>query len=211
MRLALPLAITPLQSCGMLLAASVWLLSGCAFIDQKLSLRYTPQGAPAPLGVTERVLLTTIDLEASMQRKENSVIIGNVKNGYGVKTADAVTESKVDEWILGELAADLQRRGFLVRRVEAFPAEYDAGARVILRRLWVEQDPGFWTVGAITDLSFALELYSKGHLVRKVIVSAKGDSRSMMGLSTQKEESLEKALRAAMEQASNEIVSAFKQ
>jgi hypothetical protein len=174
-------------------------------------LKYTPQSSTAPLGVTERVLLTTIDLEASMQRKENSVIIGNVKNGYGVKTADAVTEGKVDEWILGALAADLRRRGFLVRRVEAFPAEYDSGARVIRRRLWVEQEPGFWTVGAITDLSFALELYSKGDFVKKVVVSAKGDSRSMMGLSTQKEESLEKALRAAMEQASNEIVSAFKQ
>lgn len=193
------------------LVAGIWLMSGCAFIDQKLSLKYTPQGSATPLGVADRVLLTKVDLEGSMQRKENAVIIGNVKNGYGVKTADAVTEHKIDDWILGALAAELQRRGFLVRRVETFPAEYDAGARVTVRRLWVEQDPGFWTVGAITDLSFALELYSKGDLVKKVVVSAKGDSRSMMGLSAQKEESLEKALRAAMEQASNEIVSAFGQ
>src|SRR5258705_2268471 len=138
MSLELPLAITPLQSCGMLLAASVWVLSGCAFIDQKLSLKYTPQGSTTPLAVTERVLLTTIVLEASMQRKENSVVIGNVKNGYGVKTADAVTESKVDEWILGALAADLQRRGFLVRRGDGFPAEYEPVAPVSFRRLLVD-------------------------------------------------------------------------
>jgi len=42
-----------------------------------------------------------------------------------------------------------------------------------------------------------------------VLVASRGDSRSMIGLSAQKEESLEKALRAAMDQASNEIVSAF--
>lgn len=186
-----------LRAC--LLSSVIALSTGCAFVDQKLALKYTaPASVSVPAGVSNTVVMAKVDLDVSLQKKGDAYIIGTVKNGYGIKTADAVTSDRIEEWILGALTQELRIKGFAVRRAETFPPPVgvDRGAHLVIRRLWVEQDQGFWTVGAITELSLPVDLYSRGGLVKKVLLEGKGDSRSIVGLSEQKEESLEKALRA---------------
>lgn len=185
-----------------------FLATGCAFVDQSLTLRYLPPSADTrPPRPTEVVL--AVKLDTSLQRKETSYIIGTVRNGYGIKTADAVTSDRIDDWVASAFAGELGRAGFTVRRLDVLPTDPDRGLQVTIRKLWVEQDPGFWTIGAITDLAFAMDIHSRGQLLRSVLIEAKGDSRTMFATSSHKEESLQKALQAAMAQAVQHVTAAL--
>jgi len=186
-------------------------MTGCAFIDQRLALKYQPQApeAPAPARRSTELLLS-VRMDTDLQRRKDvGYIIGTVKNGYGVKTADAYTTDRIDDWIAGAFTSELTRVGFTVRRLDPLPPQVGRGLQVIIRRIWVEADPGFWTLGAITDLTFVMEIYSRGQLAKAVLIEAKGDSRTMIGGSEHKEDSLQKALQAAMVQGLPHIIAAM--
>lgn len=170
------------------------LMTGCAFVDQRLALKYQPQ-APEASAARSTELLLSVKMDTDPQRRKDvGYIIGTVRNGYGIKTADAFTTDRIDDWIAGAFTTELTRAGFKVRRLDPLPPQVGRGLQVIVRKIWVEQDPGFWTVGAITDLAFVMEIYSRGQLAKAVLIEAKGDSRSMIGGSEQKEDSLQKAM-----------------
>ena len=184
------------------------LMTGCAFVDQRLTLKYLPPAAESRTARPTEVLLA-VKMGTSLQRRETSYIIGTVRNGYGIKTADAITSDRIDDWVASAFAGELGRAGFGVRRLDALPPDPSRGLQVVIRKLWVEQDPGFWTIGAITDLAFVMEIYSRGQLLKSVLIEAKGDSRTMFATSSHKEESLQKALEAAMVQAMQHVTAAL--
>ena len=183
--------------------------TGCAFVDQRLSLKYLPPPAAETRPARPTEVLLAVKMDTSLQRKETSYIIGTVRNGYGIKTADAITSDRIDDWVASAFSGELGRAGFAVRRLDALPPDPGRGLQVVIRKLWVEQDPGFWTIGAITDLAFVLEIYSRGQLLKSVLIEAKGDSRTMFATSSHKEESLQKALEAAMVQAMQHVTAAL--
>ncbi len=185
------------------------LLSGCAFIDQRVSLKYMPEdgGATPPTSETPMTLLTRVNVAVKLDRKaDNSYVIGNVKNGYGMTTADTITSDNLDDWVVAALTAELQSRGFKIQRMDQFPSAFDAGVSLVINRVWVEQDAGFWTVGSITQIILLADLYSRGELVKKVSIEGAGDSRSIYSSSGDREESLQKAMRAVMAQLVPEIL-----
>jgi hypothetical protein len=173
-----------------------------------LTVTYLPPAAESRTARPSEVLLT-VKMDTSLQRKETSYIIGTVRNGYGIKTADAVTSDRIDDWVASAFSGELGRAGYAVRRLEALPPDGGRGLQVVIRRLWVEQDPGFWTIGAITDLAFVMEIYTRGQLLKSVLIEAKGDSRTMFATSGHKEDSLQKALEAAMVQAMPHVTAAL--
>lgn len=184
------------------------LATGCAFVDQRLTLKYLPPSTDTrPTRPTE--VLLAVKMDTNLQRKETSYIIGTVRNGYGIKTADAVTSDRIDDWVASAFSGELGRAGFTVRRLDVLPVESERGLQVIIRKLWVDQDPGFWTIGAITDLAFAMDIHARGKLLKSVVIEAKGDSRTMFATSSHKEESLQKALPAAMAQAVQHVTAAL--
>ena len=187
------------------------LMTGCAFVDQRLALKYQPQGPAVATATRSTEVVLSVRMDTDLQRRKEDVgyIIGTVKNGYGVKTADAFTTDRVDDWIAGAFTSELTRAGFTVRRLDPLPPQVGRGLQIIIRRIWVEADPGFWTVGAITDLTFVMEIYSQGQLAKAVLIEAKGDSRSMIGGSERKEDSLQKALQAATVQGLPHIIAAM--
>lgn len=173
--------------------------ASCAFVDQRVSLKYLPEGGPTPKGYGVMTLLTQVDIGVKLDTKsDGSYVIGNVKNGYGMTTADTITSDRLDDWIMAALTAELEGRGITVKRVEQLPSSFDVGARLVVTRFWVEQDAGWWTVGAITQLNLIGDLYSKGELVKKVAIEGTGDSRSVVSGTGDREQSLQKALRAVM-------------
>ena len=186
-------------------------LSGCAYMDQKVSLRYSSNAGSVTAGVGDRLLLLA-GPEGSdrLAKKGSSYVIGNVKSGYGIKTADTITDDSVDAWIVAAFATELQSKGIMVHRVPRLPETYDYGMNVMILRIWIEQDPGFFTVGAVSDVSLILEIYSKGNLVKKFSIDGKGDKRGMLSTSGDREESLEKALKAVIAQAIPEILSVMR-
>ncbi|QNN23449.1 hypothetical protein HED60_14580 [Planctomycetales bacterium ZRK34] len=190
---------------GGLVCLSVF--SGCAFVDQDLELKY--QAAGYVSGADGTVVLGEPQAPELMA-KEDKLIIGTVKNTYGMKTADAVTDDSIPDWIAGAMASELEAAGFTVQRSDVASPQ---GQQVVVTRIikvWVEQDPGFWTVGAITDLQLRIMLLRAGQTIKEFDVDSRGQGdRGLFGDDDVKEKSLRAALGVCLQKATPIIAETF--
>jgi hypothetical protein len=112
------------------LVSSVLLLTGCAFGTRTAVLTYPPgdeseglvesaQAAEMETTRSKSVYLTVSDERADRSR------IGNVRNGFGMDTADVVTEDDIAGWVESAIAMELQQAGYDVVQGEASPSSDD--------------------------------------------------------------------------------------
>ncbi len=197
-RVMLKRAITILA--GLVLLAS----ASCAFVDQKVDLSY--ERTVNARGGSGEVFIAKPKEQHSLVKKSNSWVIGTVKNTMGMKTADVVTENNIGDWIVGALVQELSFAGYNTRTVSELPNDASKGIDLTVLKVFVDQDPGFWTVGAISDIQFTVEIWKNGIKAKVLNIAAKGDERSMAGTAETKGISLRKAMQAAMQQAVPEII-----
>lgn len=103
--------------------AMVWIYamaSGCAFGDRRVTLSYPPEkGAEkSGSGVAEAAPLSTATGKTIYLRKfddqRTKQEIGEVRNGWGAKTADVIAENDVRKWISEALKTELEEAGYNV-------------------------------------------------------------------------------------------------
>jgi hypothetical protein len=176
--------------------------AGCAFHDQSVALTYEPtayEGRGA--GEVSLVRPAEPELETKDSKGKTVVVIGNVKNTYGATTADAVTEQSLGEWVAGALELELSRAGYQPRIVDARPPA-GRSIEVTIVRAWVDQDPGFFTVGAIGNLILNVSLSEDGERSAEFLVESIGQGeRGLMGGAGTKGAALAVALRECMHEA----------
>lgn len=97
------------------------LLTGCAFGTRQPTLTYPP--APET-GATEAIQpaapaaaknITILLNDFSDERSDKSVV-GTVRNGFGMRTADVVPTNSVPEWVTQAIAIELKDVGYPVVR-----------------------------------------------------------------------------------------------
>jgi hypothetical protein len=77
-------------------------------------------------------------------------------------------------------------------------------------RIWVDQDPGWWTVGGLGDVQFKLTVVRNGQPVQQLELAGRGQHRGVFGDTDTKSRALEKALRASIRKAVPYISAATK-
>jgi len=93
--------------------------SGCAFGTRNAELAYPPkeeeggvvataQAATAVSVQGRRVVLTVTD------ERPNKARVGNVRNAFGMDTADVVTNDDIAAWVAGAFRHDLEALGYSV-------------------------------------------------------------------------------------------------
>ena len=98
-------------------------MTGCAFGTRDADLTYPPRhegegvipeahAAVAPVAGERSVVLAVSD------ERPNKARIGNVRNAFGMDTADVVTDEDVDAWVTGALSRELSDKGYVVRAAE---------------------------------------------------------------------------------------------
>jgi len=98
---------------------SVVLLAGCAFGTREATLVYPPapdgeaKSAPAKVAKAEAREPKIQLLQFRDERTEKG-LVGKVRNGYGMHTADVIAKNSVTEWVTQALKLELQNRGFTV-------------------------------------------------------------------------------------------------
>lgn len=196
----------------------LFLFSGCAYVDQKVVLTYSPINA-AKGGRGDLFIVKPVD-NLSNRKKENGLVIGTVKSGLGVRTADVVTSDNAADWVTMALIQELRSAGYNVKPVKNFPERTSKGVQITLHELFVDQDTGLATIGAITDLKFNIDVYRDNNKISTINVAAKGDDRTIkvndvfgvIGSSAEiKGLSLKRALNSAMQQSIPQIVNMLEQ
>ena len=83
-------------------------IGGCAFGTRHPILTYTPiTKSDAPKNIS-------ILVEDFRDERIDKNVIGHVRNGYGFKTADVVTETNIAQWVTDALKAELGNNGYIV-------------------------------------------------------------------------------------------------
>lgn len=172
-------------------------LGGCAFIDRSTDLPYSRNlQVPKGSGVVYIAQPTAKSLERD---KNGQVIIGPVRNGYGMHTANVLTTSSVPQWIANAYATELTAGGFEPKIVDKLPPGCSRGIEIDIQKVYSDLDMGFWTIGALGEVNFRLQLYCNGQLEKVLQVDSQGQGpRAAAAMpDTLYRDSLKESLRAA--------------
>lgn len=187
-----------------LIVFCLFLFAGCAFVDQRVTLTYSPINA-AKGGHGDLYIAMPVN-NLTNKKKDNDLIIGAIKNIYGMKFADVVTNDNISDWVTMAYMMELGYAGYNVKAVNSFPSDLTRGLQITVNELFVEHDQGAITVGAITDLKFSVNVYKNNNKISAFDVDAKGDSRALVGGAKTKSLSLTNALRSAIEKSVPQII-----
>lgn len=97
---------------------------GCAFGTRQVTLTYPPDVKIDGSVVQAETTIKDpngikIAVRTFRDERSNKTTIGEVRNGYAMKTSDAIAQNDVAEWITGALAYELKAEGFEVIADEA--------------------------------------------------------------------------------------------
>ncbi len=107
--------ITRTTARGALLALALSSVSGCAFGNRTARLYYPPTGTPAAAAPAPAANAPVVALQTVKDvRPEPRNVVGWVRNGFGMHTADVVTAEDVPAWITGALRHELELAGLRV-------------------------------------------------------------------------------------------------
>jgi hypothetical protein len=94
--------------------------------------------------------------------------------------------------------------------VDALAPGAHRGVETRIIKVWVDQDPGFWTVGALGEVQLRVALYEGGQKIKEFDVDAKGQGeRGVVGDAVTKSDSLEAALQECMKETVPMIAETF--
>lgn len=111
------------------------LLAGCAFGTREATLVYPPPpDVEAKSAVAKAVppvaRETKVHLHQFTDERSDKKVVGTVRNGYGMRTADVIAKNSVTAWVTDAIALELKNRGFTVVQGEA-KSPPEAGSIVI--------------------------------------------------------------------------------
>ncbi len=94
----------------MIVGCLPFFLASCAFGTRRPLLEYNPVTANSqPKNIT-------VYVETFKDERTEKNVIGHVRNGIGIKTADVVTDTDIAQWITSALKAELGNGGYIVAK-----------------------------------------------------------------------------------------------
>lgn len=103
-----------------LFVLAIALLNGCAFGTREVMLSYPPPVSESTLKSAhattpaqangKTIIIDTISDTRSVKHR-----IGNVRNGFGMDTADVIAKNDVREWVIDALDWELKHAGYTVK------------------------------------------------------------------------------------------------
>lgn len=105
-------------------------LCSCAFGNRHVTLNYMDNGktvTPQPQNGKVIVMFPFVDQRA------NRSMIGEVRNGYGMHTADVIADNSVAEWITNAVKMELEKAGYkvIISDRNNSPANFEMGGSIL--------------------------------------------------------------------------------
>ncbi len=148
----------PIRGLGwVLLIAATVVLEGCAFGARNATLRYPPQAEPSGGPVARAATAPAgqkgqIALAAFSDARTDKKLVGAVRNGFGMRTAEVVSADSVPTWVTGALKTELTASGYQVTdKVDESGAGTSLGGDVTL--VWCD---AYFTYSGEVALSIRL-------------------------------------------------------
>ena len=113
----MPIVIRGLH-CTTTLVAIV-LLAGCAFGTRNATLIYPPAAASRAVPVAQAAPNPTpknvqIVLDPFSDQRSDKKVVGTMRNGFGMRTADVIAKNSVPDWVTQAMKMELENSGYTV-------------------------------------------------------------------------------------------------
>lgn len=89
-------------------------LAGCAFGTRQATLTYPPATVHQAVVADAATKNTTIILNKFGDERSDKSVVGTVRNGFGMRTADVVASSDVSDWVTKAVGTELRANGYRV-------------------------------------------------------------------------------------------------
>jgi hypothetical protein len=176
-------------------------ISGCAFGDRHVKLNYPPPVSADEPALTPAPAKSLTIVIARFKDERGNKNVGEVRDGFGMHTADVVTDADLTTWVMTALAHELKAAGYAFQWGTATPSS----ERIQLSGDVLEAySRALLTYEA--EVSFFVELDVDGKSVmHKLFTGTAGAGLNWAGTEASYEESLSLALRNAVAQFLTEL------
>ena len=190
-------------------------LGGCAFGERQANLQYPPKPdagavvAPAEAATTTPALPATAPTIAIIRFKDDRAeksVVGHVRNGFGMKTADVVSPTDVSAWVSDALKWELEQVGYRVTVLDSdsAAAATDAAAAVSGQVIRMYADAYFSYEGEVT---LRAEIAKDGKKVfDRLYTGTAGGGVNMAATGASYAHTLSLALRSGLQDVVSDII-----
>lgn len=185
-----------------LLAVSVCVFTGCATVDQKISLHYNQVDRSFGRH-TGPVIVAMAPNKPSARNEVGETIIGAQNNANGIHKADILADKSIEEWIGEALLRELKAVGYSATISPQIPVNAQHGVLVSNILISLNINKGVASDDSKQQLKFNVDLFQKGIKIKSFTV-ASNDNRTIP-ISVSKSE-LEKIMLSSLQEAMLQII-----
>lgn len=153
------------------------LFTGCALVDRNIPLTYKcsnlESGKNGNFYIEKPKEITSLP-----HNKKGQSDIGDIRNSYGMRTADVVTTTDIGEWIASAYAQELTHAGYSVHTVPSLSEETTKGVRFAFKHINIDTDIDFFTIGAIAQVNYNILVFIDGKKVGTIDVEGASETRA---------------------------------
>lgn len=196
----------PILPALLLLGFVALLFSGCAMVDQKISLTYTPVERSFGRHSGE-IAVSRVDTTSPARNSKGEWIVGSINNVHGVHGADILSVRSLGEWITEALLLELKHAGYTVTYTAAtLPSGVPAGIVITDISAYLNINKGTVSDDAKHELKFNVDAFQNGAR-KKTFTVASRDSKTLLSASKDDQERIMlQSLQDAMIQIIPEII-----
>jgi len=184
-------------------------LSGCATVDQKISLTYKPVDKPFGRNSGE-VFVSRVDPASLPRNTKGDWIVGALNNVHGVRQADLLSEKSVGEWISDALIQELKQAGYTASYAAKVPQGPVRGVVINDINAFMNENKGTVSADTKQELKFNVDVIIDGAKVKTLTIAARDKKTLAMSASQEeKERIMLLSLQDAMQQVIPELLLLF--
>jgi uncharacterized lipoprotein YajG len=162
-------------------------LTGCAITPATESINYQAQTGVAHVAHAENVMVNVVTTDSRADK-----VIGNKKNGFGMKLADINSDIPVDVIVNHAIEQELKSRGFNVAKNSGLKVTAD------VTKFYNEFQAGVFTAYADGETNITVVVSSNGNQIFNKNINGKSRMFVQLATGSNAKESVENALTDAM-------------
>jgi len=180
---------TLLPSIILVVIVSLTTLSGCAMVDQKIGLNYSP--TEQSFGQHDgEIFISRTESTPPARNSRGEWIIGSLNNVHGVHQADLLADRSLGDWITDALTLELKKTGYSVSGKPVMPSEAPLGIQLGIINASMNSNKGLVSTDTRQEIKFTVDLFQRGVKTKSFTVASRNNQTFALSASKEEQEKI---------------------
>jgi len=180
-------------------------LSGCAAVDQKVFLNYSPINRGFGQH-NEAVVVSQTDSAQFVRNSKGEWIVGSINNVHGVRMADLLADHNQGEWIAEALLLELKHAGYSATFKTPIPPGTAFAIQISNINAFMNVNKDIVKTDIKQELKFNVDFFQSGTRVKSFTVASRTNQTVAFNASEEEKAAIMlQGLQDAMQQVMSEV------